>query len=204
MKLTALEQAVTQHSGVFLCERIHDSATTKSVAFRHSVEPAIAVSVPSVGRLPEFYATFGSVLFYHDAVSGDAARLLAAPAQWRELHESFVPWLEPLEQDDIDDLLHGAGDDYLVIGEVPASGNYLLMPTAGAAAGHVIEFDHDGYEATDRAPDIVAYVEKLLVPDAALLTDFASHMRFIDGDRRAQWWIRELRDNRGRVVTTEA
>jgi hypothetical protein len=92
----------------------------------------------------------------------------------------------------------------MVIGETPHSGNYILVPTDGPHRGHVFEFDHDGFEFAHVASDVVEYVQRLLRPDASKLTDFASHMRFATGDGMKQWWILELKDNRGNVVSTEA
>jgi hypothetical protein len=63
-------------------------------------------------------------------------------------------------------------------------------------------FDHDGFEFSEEAADLVEFVRIMLAPTDRLLTEIASHMRFIDGDPMIQWWIRELRDNRGNLATT--
>jgi hypothetical protein len=203
MKLTELENAVRTHAGEFHCERIHDPATTKVVHFAHLVEPATDVGeLPPIGRLAEFYATFGSVAFYHDEVSGDAARHLAAPQAWDELRAGFAMWWEDLDEDELAEFAPEWFTNALVIGETPHSGNYILMATEGAATGQIYEFDHDGYETDYRADDVVQYVEKLLAPDGARLTDFASHQRFIEPGSDVQWWIREMRDNRGHTAST--
>lgn len=81
----------------------------------------------------------------------------------------------------------------------------ILVATEGDEAGHVFEFDHDGYEFTHQADDVVAYIGKLLNPDSVTLTEIASHMRFTEeGVDELQWWIREMKDNRGHVVTNVA
>ena len=46
------------------------------------------------------------------------------------------------------------------------------------------------------------YVQGLLHPDSAALTDIASHMRFIDKRTGAQWWILEMSDSQGHRVRT--
>jgi hypothetical protein len=205
VKLTDLENRVRAHAGEFLCERIYNETTTRRVRFAHVVVPPDEpVDVPAAGRLREFYATFGSILFYHDSASGDAGRYLAHPSQWAELQSAFGGWIEGLDEDERRDCLPEWIDTCLVIGETPQSGNYILVPTEGPEAGHVFEFDHDGFEFTEEARDVVAYVEKLLNPDSSTLTGIASHMRFIEGDPMVQWCIREMRDNRGRVVGTHA
>lgn len=203
MKLIDLEKAVREHAGEFLCERIHDEKTTKIVSFSHVVgAPEDVTNIPSVGRLRDFYETFGRILFYYDEISGDAARRLAPSSEWAELHADFSDWIDPLDEGERLEVLPEWIDTCLVIGETPRSGNYILFVTTGSEAGRVFEFDHDGYEFTDEAADVVEYVEKLLKPNGSKLTDIASHMRFIEEDSMAQWWIRELRDNTGHVVTT--
>jgi len=203
LKLGELEKAVLEHRGEFLCERINDESITKLVRFIHVVaSPDKQADVPHVGKLGDFYETFGSVLFYFDEKSGDAGKYIAHPSQWATLHNDFSDWMDELDEDERRECLPEWIDSCLVIGETPHSGNYILVPTEGSEAGHVFEFDHDGFEFTNVAQDVVKYVEEILKPDSSTLTDIASHMRFIEDDPMAQWWIRELRDNGGHVVRT--
>ena len=203
MKLAALDSAVRAHAGEFTCVRIHDDSETKLVRFAHEAAPALAsVDVPDVGRLRDFYDTFGSVVFYVDAATGDAARHIAAPGDWPGLRKDFDGWFEDMEEDEMEEYVPAWVASCLVIGETPHSGNYILVATDGDEAGSVVEFDHDGMEFNPVARDVVEYVEQLLQPDTDRLTDFAAHMRFIERGSRVQWWIREMRDNRGRVVGT--
>ncbi len=204
MKLVDLETAVLGHYGEFLCEQIHNEENTKSVRFKHSATPVNdETDLPDVGRLQDFYDTFGSIVFYLDQASGDAARQIAPPYEWAELKDEFSGWFEGLSDDERSESVPQWVDTCLAIGETPSSGNYILMAMDGAVAGHVFEFDHDGFEFTHRADDLVEYVQTLLKPDGPALMDIASHMRFVEDDRNmVQWWIRELRDNRGNVVST--
>lgn len=200
-----LKMAVRQHAGEFLCEEIHNERNTKVVTFAHVItEPVGLDGVPDVGDLREFYSTFGSILFYHDPRSGDAGKYLAPVSTWSELHEFFSDWIEGLEEDEREEILPEWIETVLVIGETPHSGNYILVPTEGAEAGHVFEFDHDGFEFIHEAGSVVEYVQRLLKPDDSKLTEIASHMRFVESDAMVQWWIRELRDNRGYVAQTDA
>lgn len=201
MNLDELEARLRQHQGEFLCECIGQDSMTKRVRFAHVTTPADAgADLPADGRLAEFYARFGSVLFYHDETSGDAARYLAPVSEWATLREDFDGWIFEPDDEDLPDWLASC----LVIGETPQSGNYILFPTEGEAAGQVFEFDHDGMEFQAQGRDVVDYVARLLEPDNARLTDFASHLRFIEADQPAQWWIRSLSDNRGHTAHTEA
>ena len=205
MKLNDLESAVRQHAGEFLCERIHDERRTKVVHFTHVVTPPVETSgIPPLGRLQDFYDTFGGVVFYYDAKSGDAANHIAPISELVGLDEDFRAWIDDLDEEERAEILPDWIDTCLVIGETPHSGNYILMATEGPVAGHVFEFDHDGFEFTAEAGDLIEYVEKLLQPDGARLTEFASHMRFREDDPMAQWWIRRLTDHQGRVATTDA
>jgi hypothetical protein len=201
--LSDLDAAVRKHAGEFLCERLHDKEKTKIVRFKHVVgAPDNSTDVPIVGGIRDFYETFGSVLFYYDEISGDAAKRLAPSSQWAELHGDFSDWIELLDEDERREILPNWIDTCLVIGETPRSGNYILVPTEGPETGRVFEFDHDGYEFNDEAENVVKYVEKLLKPDLRKLTEIASHMRFIEDDPMIQWWIREFRDNSGHVAST--
>lgn len=204
MPLTDLHRAVAEHAGVFSCERIHHPQETKAVPFRHQIQPPAPLDapLPDVGRLQAFYATFGGVLLYHDADSGDAARHIAPPSEWADLQESFSGWTENLSDEERDELLPDWIDHCLVIGETPRSGNYILMATDGDGAGRVFEFDHDGFEFTEKGDDLVDYVQRLLDLDTAALTDIASHMRFAYESFTVQWWIGEMSDNRGNRLRT--
>lgn len=201
-----IEAAVRQHKGTFLCEEIHKERNTKTVEFRHVVTAPTGIDgVPDVGDLREFCSTFGSIVFYQDERSGDAGKYLAPPSEWPQLHEYFSGWLDGLDDDERSEVLPEWVETALVIGETPQSGNYILLATEGPETGRVFEFDHDGFEFVEEARSLAEYVERLLEPDVSTLTEIASHMRFVEGDdHMVQWWIRELRDNRGRVVRTEA
>jgi len=75
LKLIDLENAVRTHAGEFLCLRIHDEDNTKIVHFSHVLtSPIDTIDIPAIGRLQDFYDTFGSIVFYYDEKSGDAAK----------------------------------------------------------------------------------------------------------------------------------
>jgi hypothetical protein len=204
MKLIELETAVRQHAGEFLCLQMSDRKNTKVVQFAHAATPpAEQPLLPDVGRLRDFYDTFGSVLFYHDDISGDAAKYIAPPAEWAELRDGFDDWIDALSEAERAEFLPDWMDSCVVIGQTPRSGNYLLMATEGSSSGHVFEFDHDGYELTEAADDLLDYIARLLKPDDSRLREMASHMRFREAGPADQWLIRQLTDNAGHIAHTD-
>ena len=209
MSLTDLHRAVSEHTGEFTCERLRKPDETRVVTFKHLIQPpatlddAAQAAIPDVGPLRAFYATFGALMLYHDAQSGEAARYIAPPAEWASLHDGFAGWTQDLSDDEERaNTLPPWVEHCVVVGEVPRTGNYIVVATDGESAGQVFEFDNDGFAFTPKGKDIVAYVEQLLSPDAAALTEIASHMRFTDRNYGTQWQILEMRDNRGKHVRT--
>ena len=204
MLISDLAVAVREHAGTFLCVEINNEVNTRNVHFTHVVtEPEGLAEAPDVGDLQAFFSQFGSVVFYYDAVSGDAGKYLAPVDSWPELHTYFSGWLDIIPEDEQDDELPPWARSSLVIGGAPQSANYILVPTEGEEAGQVYEFDHDGFVFVHVGYSLADYVQQLLKPNAQTLTDLASHMRFMGhDDSHTQWWIREMRDNRRHTVKT--
>lgn len=200
-ELESLRAAVLAHAGEFLCHQIDDEHKVKTVHFRHcAVAPNLSIEVPDVAGLREFYAIFAELALYVDEEGGEAAFFVAHPSQWPELADDFRQWLDGVDDDDSD--LPDWVNRCIVVGEIPHSGNYLLIATTGAQAGRVFEFEHDGFEFVELAETLPAFITQLLDLDAARLNAIASHLRFmVAGDDR-QWWIKTLRDNRGNLVST--
>lgn len=202
--LESLHNAVSAHQGEFSCVQIRQEKNTRIVPFRHAVSPPILTAdLPPVPGLQAFYATFGSLTLYLDDQSGEAAYHIAAPSAWPALDEDFRPWLDGLTDEEAAECLPDWIDGCMVVGEVPYSGNYLLVPATGPEAGRVFEFEHDGFEFHELGETLPDFVNRALDLDARRLIAIASHLRFVVGDPGCQWWIRELRDNRGNVVRTE-
>lgn len=203
--LELLRSAVQSHVGQFACGEIHREENTKTVSFRHNGSaPDPSIAVPDVQGLRDFYDTFAQLTLYLEEESGDAAFFIASPSQWSELDSDFRPWLESIEEDDAGEYLPEWIRTCLVVGEIPQSGNYLLVPTAGPDAGKVFEFEHDGFEFNELGQSLPDFVARTLDLDTSRLTAIASHVRFITPDESRQWWINELQDNRGNVIRTEA
>lgn len=184
---------------------INREKNTKVVQFRHiGSPPNTTLTVPDVQGLRQFYGTYEQLTMYIDERTGEAAYYLASPSQWSELEGDFKPWLDGLEDDEVAEFLPTWIDDCIVVGEIPQSGNYLLIPTSGPDAGKVFEFEHDGFEFIELGKSLPDFVAHALDLDSRRLTAMASHLRFIAPGEDSQWWIQELKDNRGNVVRTEA
>lgn len=157
--LEQLRSEVEAHSGQFRCSEIHQEKNSKTVQFQHvATPPGDSSTVPDVPGLSDFYCTFGELTLYLEEQSGDAAYFLASPSQWQELESDFRPWLEGIGQEETDEYLPDWTSDCIVIGEIPRSGNYLLVPTAGPEAGKVIEFEHDGFEFIELGTSLADFV----------------------------------------------
>ncbi len=181
--MSALEQlrsAVQSHSGQFVCSEIHHAKNSKTVHFRHiGTPPEPSPVVPDIHGLLDFYSTFGELTLYVEGESGDSAYFIASPSQWEELDSHFRPWLDGIEDDEADDYLPDWISDCIVVGEIPRSGNYLLVPTTGPEAGKVFEFEHDGFEFIELGSSLPDFVERSLDLDPSRLTAIASYVRFI-------------------------
>ena len=205
MELAELKQTVSEHSGVFHCVGRRHESKSKQVNFEHVFDPPGSnTGVPDIGMLKEFYSTFGDLTLYYHKDSDDAAFYLASPDQWEILLEAFLEWTEYLDEEERKELVPDWVDGCIAVGEIPESGNYLLVPTSGNMAGHIFEFEHDGFEFKDLGSNISEFVINILNPDSETLTNMASHMTFIEGDSMDQWWIDEMRDSKGNIVKTEA
>lgn len=203
--LEVLHSAVDSHTGHFVCEEIHQERNTKIVQFRHiGSPPDSTLAIPDVPGFKEFYGTYEHLTMYVDEQSGDAAYFFASPSQWSELDGDFRPWLEGLDENEVAECLPSWISDCIVVGEIPQSGNYLLVPTSGPDVGKVFEFEHDGFEFLELGSNLPDFVVRTLDLDSRRLTAIASHLRFITADDDRQWWIKELRDNRGNVIRTDA
>lgn len=201
--LADLARSVAAHSGDFHCVQIHGTAA-KTVRFQHRFSDAGTAPALPLTSLAEFYATFGGLTLFLDPVTHESAFEIVPPSQWPTLAGHFTAWLEGLSEDEAEEYLPSWIDDCAAVGEIPGSGNYLLVPLSGADAGKLFEFEHDGFEFIELAPSLGAFVAACLDLDASRLSRMASHLRFIESDPAVQWWIEKMVDNRGNTVTTGA
>jgi len=166
---------------------------------RHDVEPPVDAQTlddirKQVGDLPEilaFYQRYGSVRLYADTIGDGSAFFIAPPADWAGLKECFTGWIEHLDEDERSECLPEWIDDCLVIGEVPQSGNYFLLPLMGADRGKIIEFEHDGFEFIERGPNMAVFMATLCTVTKELLNEILGHTRYWDGQTGIQWLCEE-------------
>ena len=78
-------------------------------------------------------------------------------------------------------------DSFVVVGEVPNSGNYFLVPLEGDDRGKVFEFEHDGFEFIERGSTFAGFVEQISTVNEALLAEILGHTRYADGQSSVQW-----------------
>ena len=166
---------------------------------KHVVQPPAPASVlavllkrlRAVPQLAAFYERYGSVRLYCDTVGSDSAFYIADPDDWASLKIGFRTWLELLSPDEEEELLPDWVDNYIVIGEVPYSGNYFLVPLSGEVTGHVFEFEHDGFEFIDRGKNFDAFLDYVSTVNASLIEDILCHTRYSDGETETQWLAQE-------------
>jgi hypothetical protein len=188
--------------GAFLCESIGASSDTKIEKFLHKFTKPTKMTVTSeVAEIIEFYHTSGSALLYFCPESDEAAYYIARIEEWGRLEEGLSDWIDMLDDIEQAEALPDWFGNHTVIGEVPASGNYLLVVEKGIEAGSIYLFDHDGFELYKLGDSLSDFIKQTLEPNPQFLASMASHMRFVtDDDYSQQWWIKELRSNSGRVV----
>jgi len=195
-------ESLKGHYGEFLCELIGSGTENKIEKFIHKLsEPTATDNVSSSSEISEFFLKQGSALLYFCPESGDAAFHLANPTEWDELEEEFSEWIEMLDDDEKSDALPPWFGSHKVIGEIPSSGNYLLVVESGGELGSIYMFDHDGFEFYKLASSLSEFISTVIDPNPRFLSSMASHMRFVTDDNwHQQWWLKELRHNSGKVV----
>jgi hypothetical protein len=153
---------------------------------------AVAARVGNLPEVIEFYRRCGAARLFRDTIAVesigyDSAYYIAPPEAWPDLRECFAPWLDGLSDEERAELLPTWLDDYVVIGEGPHSGNYFLLPLVGPARGRIVEFEHDGFEFIERAPNLADFLDSLATVTDARLEEIRGHTRYADGKTPTQW-----------------
>lgn len=155
--------------------------------------------IDQTGSLPEiveFYRRFGYARLYRDTIQTAyagfdpfyaSAYYIAPPDAWPELRECFECWLDDLSKEEAAELLPSWMESYVVIGEVPNSGNYFLVPLVGPDRGKVFEFEHDGFEFVERGTTFACFLDSVSTVNDSLVKEIRSHTRYCDGHTDTQW-----------------
>jgi hypothetical protein len=135
----------------------------------------------------EFYKKYGGIDFHRESENG-ASTLCIHPVQnWDELYSEVSEWFEMIDEDELDE----SGIDWLescvVFAEVPSSGNYFLIPTAGSEQGKVIYQDHDGFEPEVYANSFNEFLVKFLSQPIEQVDHLGCYTRYSDGKTNKQW-----------------
>ena len=196
-----LIEKINNHSGEFLCEAIGAEENKKIVNFSHTIEPPEkANDIPHVGDIAEFYSLIGSLTLYYCPESDEAAYYLGHPTEWESFEEEFSDWLDMLDEDEEEEVLPPWFRSHKVIGEIPASGNFILLVTGGDESGVIYSFDHDGFEFKKLGSTIEEFILLALDPTPDYFSEIVTYMRFTLESDEHQWWARELRHNSGKIV----
>ena len=171
---------------------------------RHEVTPpldetSLSALREQIGNIPDllkFYRRWGSARPFCDSVFKEpigyaSAFFIASPDEWRELKEDFEGWIENLNEDERDEMLPEWIDAYVVVGKIPNSGNYFLVPLKGSEEGKVIEFEHDGFEFIERAASFAGFVDAICTVNEVLLHEILGHTRYHDGKSSVQWLCKQ-------------
>ncbi len=163
------------------------------VEHRIETPPSPSVREPFLKRLrhiPElatFYEQYGSARLYCDTNGPDAAFFIGDADDWGALKSSLSLWFRDLSAEEKGRYLPEWIDACVVFGEIPMSGNYLLLPMSGEFAGHVYEFEHDGFEFIRRGRNFDEFLSYVSTVDDALIQDILCHTRYSDGETEIQW-----------------
>ena len=178
----------------FWCSAAGDDSKANFLArVRHETNPpASPEALAEVAGLPEqvseslkdFYKRRNGFTLYRDTLSEAAGIRLFRIEEWGEAAALMLEAYEHLgEDEDPDHVVDG-----LVMGEVPQSGNYFVMPTRGAQIGEVFYVNHDGWYEAPFAQDFNGFLLRVIEEPARLLSEeLGCYTRYSDGKTETQW-----------------
>lgn len=172
---------------------------------KHVIQIEHLVSQPTTGEVLQniknklgetselvlFYSKFGSLRLYSQVDTDESAFYIAEPDEWYELKEGFEGWIDNLDENEKKELLPNWISDYIVIGEIPKSGNYFLVPLTGHTLGSIYEFKHDGFEFLKRGNCFSDFIKKLTIVNSELIVEINGHTRYQDSRPGSQWLVEE-------------
>lgn len=196
MNLSALNDFLCQEKPRFLCtaEPGEAGAESYTAIIEHRATGPGNEELPAragaLDQLMAFYSEFSSLRLYCDTRSSSSAFYLAKPSEWEQLKQELLSWIMMLgrtESRSIPDWTNSA----VVFGEIPETGNYLMIPSTGANAGKIFLFDHETCDFEEEAPDLATYLRIITTPNGELLKKIRANTRFSDGETATQWLAQE-------------
>ena len=196
MNLSAIKDFLNHENPRFICTAEPDGSSHDSFTAQvehRMTEPEgddLQSLAGGLDQLIELYSTFGSLRLYCDAKSSSSAFYLAKPSEWRQLRQEFLSWIRMLGAEQERPMPEWT-ETSVVFGEIPETGNYLMMPQSGSDAGKVFLFDHESCDFEEEAPDLAAYITALTSPGDALFRKIRSNTRYSDGETATQWLVQD-------------
>ena len=198
-----LQSLLSHHLPRLVCVPASGYGTTETehtVFIDHEASPPLDAGAvrelrAQFGDLPHllaFYECYGSARLFRDlkaqkGIGRASAYYIAPPDAWPELRSDLTDWFADLSEEETEELLPDWISDCVVVGEIPNSGNYFLVPLVGENRGHVFEFEHDGFEFIERGENFEDFVESLASVEPEHLRTIGGHTRYTDGSTEAQW-----------------
>jgi len=201
---SSLDDLLQRKNQRFICKGNRSRPEGFVANIMHEVTPPLdpvklellRAQVADVPQLVELYRKYGSVRLYLDTKMYEpwghscSAFYIADPEEWIDLKDGFQSWIEDLGKEEAEEILPSWINSYVVIGEIPNSGNYFLVPMTGDELGSVYEFEHDGFEFIKHANSIVDFVSLISTPTDELVRAISGHARYFDGVSDTQWLAR--------------
>jgi hypothetical protein len=203
---TALEALLARKNQRFLCVRQNESVTEFGATFITCIEHEVRPPLPAeelqeirskIGDLPDFiafYSRFGGLRLYCERVDGPyeysaCGVCITPPSYWPGVKQDFKRWIEDVSEEHGQDVLPDWLKDYVVIGEFPSTGTYIVVPLVGESRGAVFEFFHDGCTFKQRAAGIAEYLALIATPNSRFLSQIAPN--YSDGKTTTNWKCKE-------------
>jgi len=195
MNLNAIRDFVTREHPRFLCEA--DGGQTYVAQLEHRITAPTESDLDAIpapqAQLKALYSQFGSLRLYCDTRSTSCAFYLAKPSEWSQLKQEFMGWIKMLGTDDRHQLPDWI-ESCITFGEIPETGNYLLLPTEGNDSGKVYLFEHDGFVFQEEARDLASFMDSVTTPNESLFEKIRANTCYSDGETATQWLVAGYED----------
>jgi hypothetical protein len=144
------------------------------------------------GGIADFYARHDGATLYANRRSKTAGIRLFPISMWDKATRRFNKD-RTSQAEDLDDWGRRQRAlpnlDGVVIGEIPRSGNYLIVRLSGKHRGGIFYANHDdsGSACKPLARNFAALLDRIAADPAKFLCDMGGYTRFSDGKTDTQW-----------------